>query len=154
MVDDAPAELAMGWLRGDAGGPLMQEGLSWEAMREQMDTLRPAFALAAKRDPKLIVRFSGLAKLLGAKRAIAQKGASTRRANKKAEAEGKPQVHGKVGKKRQCAAEKASLAAVGSATPVAVAQVASAAPAAVAPLAGAEVVTPANANGVVNGAGH
>jgi hypothetical protein len=104
----------------------LQEGLSWRAIRTQLDTLGPAFALAAKRNPKLVVKYAGLAKLLGAKSAIALKGGATRRANNKAEAEGKPRVHGKVGKQRQRAAEKAALST--QATPVVATTVAATAP--------------------------
>jgi len=131
----------------------LQEGTAWKSIREQMDTLRPSFELAAKRNPKLVVKYAGLAKLLGAKRVIAQKGASTRMANKKAVAEGKTPVHGKVGKQRQRAAEKGALAAADVAsTALAVTPVATPTPASP-PVAAGAAVAPANGAGT-NGAGH
>jgi hypothetical protein len=88
----------------------LQEGLAWRAVRAQMRQLRPAFGLASQCNPSIVTRFQGLASLLGAMKVIAQKGASTRKANQQAEAEGRPAVHGAVGKQRQRAAEKAALA--------------------------------------------
>ena len=64
----------------------------------------------------MLSRYPGLASLLGAKKAIAKKAAVTRRLNKKAVAEGKAPIHGRVGKKRQRAAEKAAAALSSGAT--------------------------------------
>jgi hypothetical protein len=122
----------------------LQEGLAWRAIRPQVASLVLAFALAAKRNPKLLVTYAGLAKFLGAKSAIALKGGATRRANTKAKADGKPEVHGKVGKRRQRAAEKAALLAAtgGPATATTAPAAAQAAPAPaatpLAPAAGGE----------------
>ena len=132
----------------------LQEGLSWKLIRTMMDTLRPSFALAAKLDPTLPQKYAGLAKLLGAKQAIAHKAAAVRRANRKATAAGEPALHGKVGKKRQRALEKASLAAQSAAAaPVVTPAVATTGGGST----GGAVAAPAlasPANGAVNGAGH
>ena len=90
----------------------LMEGLSWRLIRTQMDSLRPAFLLAMKRNPKLAEQYGGLVKLLTVLSTTAQAGAAARKANKKAVAEGKLPIHGKVGKRRQRAAEKAALATV------------------------------------------
>ena len=88
-----------------------QEGLAWGGIRAVMDTLRPAFDLAVKGNRSLATMLPGLTSLLTAQKVIARKGASTRRANKADEAEGKLPTHGKVGKARKTAAAKAALAA-------------------------------------------
>jgi hypothetical protein len=122
-----------------------QEGICWRTMRGGMDRLRPAFTLAASGDPTLTTRFAGLTTLLGVKQAIAKKGVSTRRANKKALAEGKAPVHGQVGKQRKKAADKAIVAAAnGTNGGVTVAQPSSAptAPVAVGPAAPVASVAP------------
>jgi hypothetical protein len=93
-----------------------QEGICWTTMRATIDRLRPAFLLAATTDPSLATQLPGLYTLLDVKKGIAQKGAATKRANKKAIAEGKAPVHGKVGKQRKKAADKAILASVAPAT--------------------------------------
>ena len=89
----------------------LMEGLAWRLVRAQLDCLRPAFALAVKRNPKIAEQYAGLAKLLTVPATAAQTAAATRKANEKAKAEGKPAIHGKVGKQRQRRAEKAALAA-------------------------------------------
>ena len=89
----------------------LMEGLSWERVRRQLETVRPAFALALKRNPKLAEQYPGLARLLAAPSMAALEGAAARRANKNAVAEGRLPIHGKIGKKRQRAAERAALAA-------------------------------------------
>ena len=95
-----------------------QEGVSWTTLRTQMERLQPSFELAASGTSNVGTLFPNLGTLLGAKKVIARKGASTRRMNKEAEAKGEPQVHGAVGKKRKRAAEKAAYAAtVGTETP-------------------------------------
>jgi len=156
-----------------------QEGICWTVMRAAMASLKPSFALAAQRDPSLPAKYPGLAALLGVKKAIAHKAVSTKRANKKAVAEGKEPTHGKVGKKRQKSADKAIVAAANAAASAPTASSTAAAPSATAPTAqppaaatstgpvaspvvatptnGAAVVQATPANGVVlaaNGAGH
>jgi len=106
-----------------------QEGVGWTMARSQMDLLRPIFSLAVSHDPQLAVELPSLAALLGAKQAIAQRAASTKKANAQAIAKGEQPTHGLVGKKRKRAAEKAAYAAgTGSA------------PAPTAPVAGAPVL--------------
>jgi hypothetical protein len=88
----------------------LMQGLSWEVIRTQLDSLRPAFALAARRNPNLPEKYANLAKLLAVPAATAQIANATKKANKKAVAEGKPPTHGKVGKRAAKAAQKAALA--------------------------------------------
>jgi len=88
-----------------------QEGLAWGGIRALMDTLRPAFDLAVTNNSALATQFPSLTSLLTAQKVIARKGASTRRANDAKKAAGELPAHGKVGKARQRAAEKAALAA-------------------------------------------
>ena len=87
-----------------------QEGLGWATLRPVMERLRPLFDIAVSADPTLLVKLPSLGTLLGARTAIAQKGAATRQRNKQSEAKGEPQTHGKVGKARKRVAEKAALA--------------------------------------------
>ncbi len=89
----------------------LMQGLSWQVIRTQEDYLRPAFALAAKRNPALAEKYTGLAKLLAAPNTSAQKAVATKKANKKDAAEGKPPTHGGVGKAAQKKAQKAAYAA-------------------------------------------
>ncbi len=141
---------------------VLQEGYSWRAIRAALIRLAQAFLLAAQANPKLVTTYPGLSSLLGAKKAIAQKGASTKRLNNEARAKGEPANHGVVGKKRQRRAEKAALAnapatPASSAPPAGpVAQAGSPAPVvAVAPAPAPVVaVAPAPANGVSNGVAH
>jgi hypothetical protein len=135
---------------------VLQEGYSWRAIRATLLPLRQAFELAGQTNPQLVTNYPGLASLLGAKKTIAQKGASTRRLNQEAKAKGEPQNHGAVGKKRQRAAANAALAkaeagAAGASTPVTETPVSAAAPptptAAVVPV-GIPAAAP------VNGIGH
>jgi hypothetical protein len=123
-----------------------QEGICWTVMRPGMESLKSSFDLAAQRDPSLLAKFPGLAALLGVKKVIAVKAASTRRANKKAVAEGKPATHGQAGKKRAKAADKAIVAAANAAakTPVEVS-----APAPTAPVAPAVSAAPVTATSAV-----
>jgi hypothetical protein len=95
---------------------VLQEGYAWRAIRATLLRLEQAFQLAAQANPTLMTTYPGLSALLGAKKAIAQKGASTRRLNKAAKAKGEPEIHGVVGKQRQRKAEKAALASGASAT--------------------------------------
>jgi hypothetical protein len=89
-----------------------QEGICWGVMRASMASLIVAFTLAAQRDASLPAKLPGLAALLGVKRDIATRAAATKKANKKAIAEGRAPTHGVVGKKRQKAANKAIVASV------------------------------------------
>ena len=153
-----------------------QEGLGWATLRPVMQSMRPMFEAAIKVDPTLAVKLPALVTLLGARTAIAMKGAATRQRNRAAKAKGEPQIHGKVAKTRKREAEKAALETLqqqqastppGSATagqtgqgsvttaPVAVAT----APAATgtSPVVSAPSAVPAVTNGVngsANGAGH
>jgi hypothetical protein len=121
-----------------------QEGICWGVMRPSMESLKAAFDLAATRDPSLPAKLPGLATLLGVKAAIAVRAASTKRANKKAVAEGKAPIHGQVGKARKRATDKAIVAAATAATGGANVQSASA-PSAVAPSAPVQAAAPAQA---------
>ena len=87
-----------------------QEGIAWKTIRVMMDRLRAAFDLAVKGDATVASTMPGLAELLGARKAIAQKASATKKANKAAVAKGEAPVHGAVGKKRLRSAEKAALA--------------------------------------------
>jgi len=86
-----------------------QEGQGWATLRPVMERLRPLFDIAVSADPTLLVKLPSLATLLGARTAIAQKAAATRQRNKQSKAKGEPQTHGKVGKTRKRAEEKAAL---------------------------------------------
>ncbi len=95
-----------------------QEGIAWTTLRAQMVRLQPSFELASAGPSNVKTMFAGLASLLGAKKVIARKGASTRKMNRTAVAEGKEPTHGKVGKTRKRAAEKAAYeAAQGAGSP-------------------------------------
>ena len=74
-----------------------------------MERLRPLFDIAVTADPTLLVKLPSLATLLETRTTIAQKGAATRKRNKESKAKGKPQTHGKIGKTRKRAEEKAAL---------------------------------------------
>ena len=92
-----------------------QEGMAWGAIRGVMDKLRPSFDLAVSMNSALATKYPALTSLLGVQKVIARKAASTRAANKTEKAAGKPETHGKVGKARQRAAEKAALEAANAA---------------------------------------
>jgi hypothetical protein len=87
-----------------------QEGLAWATLRPVMQSMRPMFEAAIKVDPTLAVKLPSLVTLLGARTAIAMKGAAARQRNRQAKAKGEPQTHGKAGKARKREAEKAALA--------------------------------------------
>jgi hypothetical protein len=93
----------------------MQEGIAWTTLRAMMDRIKPVWEVAVASDPSLAATYPSLAVLFGAKKAIAQKAAATRRLNKAAIAKGEAPIHGVVGKKRQRRAAKAALAAAGAA---------------------------------------
>jgi hypothetical protein len=88
-----------------------QEGIAWTTVRTIINRLRPLFEFAAEGNPSLASALPGLATLFGAKRAIAKKGAATRRANRAAVARGEPPFHGGVGKVRMKRAQRAALVA-------------------------------------------
>ena len=90
---------------------LTQEGISSITIRKMLDSIRPVWDLAVARDSSLAVTYPSLASLLGAQKAIAQKGAATKRLNKAAVAKGEAPIHGAVGKKRKRASDKAVVAA-------------------------------------------
>ncbi len=98
---------------------LVQEGLAWQALRVLAGRLRPAYSLALVANPKLSTKYQGLTTLLSTQNTIAQKAASTRRANKDARAKGLPETHGKVGKSAKRKAANAALAAKTAAAPAA-----------------------------------
>jgi hypothetical protein len=115
-----------------------QEGLSWKIARGYIAKLKPAFALATSLDNTVAAQNPSLNALFGVGSEIAKRAVTSRAANKKAKAEGKPPTHGKVNKKAaKLAAEVAEAAA--KATP---------APAAAVAPAGLAV------NPAPNGAGH
>jgi len=91
-----------------------QEGVAWSDFRTIMDSLRPALALAVTTDGAIARTYPSLVRLFGAKSVIAQRGATTRAANRAAEAAGKPPVRGKLAKKaRRLKSAAATLAAAG-----------------------------------------
>lgn len=120
----------------------LMQGLSWQVIRTQEDYLRPAFALAAKRNPALAEKYTGLAKLLAAPSTTAQKAVATKKANKKNVAEGKPPTHGVVGKTAQKKAQKAAYAAQQAADEAAKATPVAAPPAPAAPVSVVAPVVP------------
>jgi hypothetical protein len=87
-----------------------QEGAAWSAVRDIISSLAPAFQLASRTDNTLGRQFPALVRLFDARKVIAARGAATRKANKKAAAEGKLQSHGTVGKRATKKAAKAALA--------------------------------------------
>jgi hypothetical protein len=129
-----------------------QESLAWATLRLLLADLQTSFAKLKNG----ATTYPGLAALLGAKSLIARKGVATRQANKLAKAEGREPVHGKVGKQRQKAAEKAAYAAAQTVpvTPAPTDAPSVAAPAVTTAPAQTQptVVTPAN--GVTNGGTH
>jgi hypothetical protein len=88
-----------------------QEGLVWARLRTVMERLKPAWEVATTANGSLASKYPGLASLLGAKKAIAQKAALTKALNKKAIAEGRLPLHGVVGKQRKKGAKNAAYAA-------------------------------------------
>jgi hypothetical protein len=87
-----------------------EEGVAWIAARAFMATVKPLLTAAVTADPAIASSYPKLCALFGAKSSIAKKAVSTKAANKKADAQGKPATHGEVGKQRQKAAAKAALA--------------------------------------------
>jgi len=102
---------------------LQQEGLAWIDVRKLMDQIQPLFEVAVSNDPSIGAAYPMMLKFFGAQRVIAAKGVATRKANLKAVAEGKAPTKGKVGKRRERAAQKAALLAAETAAPTAPAPV-------------------------------
>jgi hypothetical protein len=121
-----------------------EEGLVWIEIRQMMAKIQPVFTQAVASDVTIGAQFSALGRLLGAQKAIAQRGVATRKANRAAKAKGEPATHGKVAKAKTKAAAKAALAAQNAAEAAATAAPVAASPApVVAPVATATpVVTP------------
>ena len=88
-----------------------QEGSAWRFIKGITDRLRPAFALAVKADATIESTYPSLAEFLTVKKASAVKGATARKKNQKAKADGLPANHGAAGKARAKKAGKAALAA-------------------------------------------
>jgi hypothetical protein len=88
----------------------VETGVVWSAARGLLARLRPAFALALMSDPSLASTLPKTAAFLGVRKQMGRTAASTRTANKKAEASGKPAFHGSVGKKRLTKAQKDAFA--------------------------------------------
>jgi hypothetical protein len=84
-------------------------GSTWQSAHVLMNRLKRPFQLAVDADPTLASKFPATTRLLGAARAVAQKANATKAANKKARANGEPEVHGK--KRRRLAAAKAIVEA-------------------------------------------
>jgi hypothetical protein len=90
--------------------------IAWKDARGLVEALKVPFALASAADPTLTSTNPSLTRLLDSAKAIAAKSVATKKANAKADAEGKPQTHGKVGKTRKKQAAAAALAAATSAS--------------------------------------
>lgn len=88
-----------------------QEGSAWRFVKAMMVRLRPSFTLAVKGDATIATTYPSLAELISLKKANAQRAATARKKNKKANADGQPAAHGNAGKARQKKAAKAALAA-------------------------------------------
>jgi hypothetical protein len=85
-----------------------QEGLSWQAARAVLGSMKASFSLAANVDDTLATENPSLVALFGAKATIAKRGAVTRKANREAKLAGKEPTQGKALKK---AAKVAKLVA-------------------------------------------
>jgi hypothetical protein len=94
-----------------------QEGMAWMTTLTLMDKLKAPFALASAHDPTLNSRYPALARLLGAAKVIAKRGAATK-ARTKAAAAGKPAT-AKAKKAAAAAAVSAAAAAAHPAAPAA-----------------------------------
>jgi len=88
-----------------------QENLAWKDVHAFMDRMKPAFELAVRSDGSVATSLPSLSRLFSVQKVIAQKGVTTRKENKKLEAEGKMPIKGTVGKRRKKAAANALLAA-------------------------------------------
>jgi hypothetical protein len=87
------------------------EGLMWLSARGLMTNMKPVFEQVASVNADVGTLFPSLGLLLGAQKAIAQRAATTRKANAKLEANGQAPTKGKVGKTRKRRAEVAAYAA-------------------------------------------
>ena len=58
-----------------------QEGMAWKDTLTLVDRLKAPFALASAHDPTLLSRYPALARLLGAAKVIAKRGAATKKRN-------------------------------------------------------------------------
>ena len=85
-----------------------QEGLTWQAARTILGSMKASFSLAANVDDTLATQNPSLVALFGAKATIAKRGAVTRKANREAKLAGKEPTQGKALKK---AAKLAKLVA-------------------------------------------
>jgi hypothetical protein len=125
-----------------------QEGASWSDVRAIIASLSPAFQLASRTDNTLARQFPALVRLFDVRKVIAARAVATRKANKKAIADGKSPTHGVVGKRATKKAAKAALATVeaaATAAPVAAATTSSVNNAASASVAHAATGTPVGA---------
>jgi hypothetical protein len=93
-----------------------QEGLSWQAARTLLASMKTAFSLASTIDDTLATQNPSLVALFDAPKTIALRGAVTRKANREAKLQGLPPTHGKAVKK---AARLAKLVAEENAKAVA-----------------------------------
>jgi hypothetical protein len=101
-----------------------QEGMAWMATLLLVDKLKAPFSLASTNDPSLAARYPALARLLGAAKVIAKRGAATK-ARVKAAAAGKPST---AKAKKAAAAQAAATQPPAPASPVAPAAPASPVP--------------------------
>jgi hypothetical protein len=88
-----------------------QEVAGWGSARALFDRLQPAFGLAVRTDAAIGEQNPSLAGLLQVRGTIAKRGAATRQANKKKEANGEKPYAGLVGQRRKRKDEKAALTA-------------------------------------------
>lgn len=125
-----------------------QEAMSWKEVHDYIARLQPAFELAVKSDATVGTEHPSLTRLFGAMKEIAAKGVATRKANKQLEAEGKPPIKGKVGKRRKTAAANALFEAATNG------QAQSTAPATAAPATNGVTAGTGAATSTGNGTGH
>jgi len=76
-----------------------QEGLAWKAARTLLTSMKGAFALASNVDDTLATQNPALVELFGVRGTIAQRAATTRKANRLAKLQGETPTHGKALKK-------------------------------------------------------
>jgi hypothetical protein len=94
-----------------------QEALAWKLVHEYMVRMSAAFELVIQSDGSVATDNPSLVRLFAAQKEIAQKSASTKKANAQLAAEGKMPTKGKVGQRRKRAAANALLAAAQSTAP-------------------------------------
>jgi hypothetical protein len=134
------------------------EGIAWTEARAMMDRFKATFDAAVAADSTVQSQNPSLAALLGAAKAIAQRGVATRKANAQARAKGEAPVKGKAVQKVKRAqkivadaAERAGVAGAGAPASSAVAPAPSASSAA--PVASPSPVATSQPSGT-NGATH